>query len=315
MNSLLERISTELQVPLSMLNHAVRHARTRTRKIHIPKRNGGTRVVTQPAVAIKPVLTWLDINLLAHLPVHSIATAFRKNKSILTNAQSHKTSLYSVRIDIADFFPSIREEDLKLAMLKSESIIPSWGLTADTFDVLSRACFDRDGRLPIGYSTSPAIANATMHELDSRLAAGILDKSIFGNALLTRYADDFLFSSDLKGACNSFLQFITETLNSSEYPKLSVNEKKTRFMSRAGGSTLITGLRVNNQGNVVVHANYRDHVRLLLKLYSRKTLKQDDIPRLVGHLAYVEHVDPALYTRLSSTYYQEIARLRGRAFN
>ena len=37
----------------------------------------------------------------------------------------------------------------------------------------------------------------------------------------------------------------------------------------------------------------------------------EDIPKLVGHLAYIQHVDPALFTKLSFKFYREIERIRG----
>lgn len=82
-------------------------------------------------------------------------------------------------------------------------------------------------------------------------------------------------------------------------------------MSRMGGSTLITGLRINQQGNVRVHANYRDHVRLLLKHYSAGKLNAEESQKLIGHLAYLENVDPKLFTRLSFKYFLDISKLRG----
>ena len=91
---------------------------------------------------------------------------------------------------------------------------------------------------------------------------------------------------------------------------MRLNESKTRFMSRARGSTLITGLRVNGQGVVGVHPNYRDHVRLLVKLYAHGKLRSDDVQKLRGHLAFIEHADPRLFTRLSFKYFDKIAALR-----
>ncbi|MDP2678576.1 MAG: retron St85 family RNA-directed DNA polymerase [Rhodoferax sp.] len=311
MDEILQKIASDLLLPLDFVRHTVMHAPTRVKRFTIPKRTGGSREIIQPSIALKPILSWLDSELLTSLPVHPIATAFRPGQSILNNATAHSSSRYSVRVDISAFFPSIRQEDIKQVLLSCRDLLPGWASEPAGLALVSNVCFDRYGTLPIGYSTSPAIANAVMFQIDTRLAEIILKVADFGNAVLTRYADDFVFSTNTVGACNKFVTAISEVFAATRSPKFCINAAKTRFMSRAGGSTLVTGLRVNNLGNVVVHADYRDHVRLLLKLYKVGSLRVDEVPKLVGHLAYIQHVDPALFTKLSFKFFREIERIRG----
>lgn len=311
MSDILEKIAADLLLPIDFVRNTVKYAPTRVKRFTIPKRSGGIREIFQPSVNLKPILSWLNAELLTLLPVHPMATAFRLGQSILNNATVHSTSLYSVRIDISAFFPSISHTDLRQVLISCGGLLPTWASHPDGLALVSKVCFDRNGRLPIGYSTSPAIANAVMFQIDTRLAEVISKVSDYGSAVVTRYADDFVFSTDKPGACKKFVIAMSEVLDATHSPKLCVNSAKTRFMSRAGGSTLVTGLRVNNLGNVVVHADYRDHVRLLLKLYRDGVLQSDQVPQLVGHLAYVQHVDPALFTKLSFKFYCEIERVRG----
>jgi hypothetical protein len=310
MDEIMQKMASDLMLPLDFVRHTVIHAPTRVKRFTIPKRTGGSREINQPSVALKPILSWLDSELLASLPVHPIATAFRPGQSILDNATAHSSSRYSVRVDISAFFPSIRQKDLQQAVLLCRDLLPRWASEPDGLALVSNVCFDRYGTLPIGYSTSPAIANAVMFQIDTRLAEIVSKVTDFGNAVLTRYADDFVFSTDAVGACSKFVAKIGEVFAGTDSPKLFIHADKTRYMSRAGGSTLVTGLRVNNLGNVVVHADYRDHVRLLLKHYKVGLLRVEDVPKLVGHLAYIQHVDPALFTRLSFKFYREIERIR-----
>lgn len=310
MDEILQKIATDLLLPLNFVRQTVRHAPTRVKRFTLAKRTGGVREIIQPSVTLKPILSWLNVELLSALPVHQIATAFRPGQSILNNATAHSSSLYSVRIDVSAFFPSILRADLENVLLSCRDSLPRWASEPDGLALVSNVCFDRYGTLPIGYSTSPAIANAVMFQIDTRLSEIVSKVAIFGNAVLTRYADDFVFSTDRVGACKEFVTAITEVFAATHSPTLRVNAAKTRYMSRAGGSTLVTGLRVNNLGNVVVHANYKDHVRLLLKLYRDGVLRSDEVPKLVGHLAYVQHVDPALFTKLSFKFYREIECIR-----
>jgi len=265
----------------------------------------------QPAAEMKMIQGWLLVNVLSKLPVNKVATAFHPGTSIVKNANAHKDSLYSVRVDLVDFFPSIRRDDLMQVLSNAIDILPSWTTQPDFGPLIAKACFGRDGCLPIGYLTSPCIANAVMFDFDRNLEKAIaMNIHRFGHTVLTRYADDFVFSTDRRGACREFVDTIRELISKTSSPILKINEGKARYMSRAGGSTLVTGLRINQEGIVRVHPKYRDHVRLLLKLYSLGKLAPDDHLRLRGHLAFVEHADARLFTHMSYRYFEEIARLR-----
>lgn len=313
MISMPERIASEMKVPISLVENALNFAHIRYKKIQIKKRSGGVRTIIQPSAELKLVQTWLNARVFTKLPLSSAASAFRKGASIVINATVHSGSHYSVRMDIRDFFPSISSYDLVHTILKNTSTLPEYVVTEEFKKLVHTACFDINGRLPIGYSTSPAISNSVMFDIDEALLQRLAtDVNKFGASKLTRYADDFVFSSDKRGACRAFISALRETLSESVHPKLSINQSKTKLMSRAGGSTLVTGLRINNTGGVRVHANYRDHIRLLLKLYSTNKLSTEDTPRLAGHLSFIEHADPGLFTRLSFRYFEEISRLRSR---
>lgn len=312
MASLVALVSSELGVPPKLIEDALRLAFTKFRKTHIPKRSGGLRTIVQPAAELKLVHCWLNSKILSSLPISTIAFAFHPGASILKNARVHRCARYSVRIDISNFFPSIRSADLDRAIQVSGSSLPTGVATADFASFIRRSCFDRDDRLPIGYPTSPSIANAVMFNIDNELIRLIREDGIqFGRAQLTRYADDFVFSTDKAGACKSFVEAARALISKTESPRMKINDAKTRYMSRLGGSTLVTGLRINQDGNVRVHASYRDHVRLLLKHFRTGNLKPEEHQQLVGHLAYIEHIDPMLFTRLSYRYFEEIALLRG----
>lgn len=310
MHEILQQISEDLRIPTDVLASAYKYAHSRYRIVKIPKKSGGYRIALQPAAELKPILEWLMRVAIGKMPVHRIATAFTKNGSILVNAQRHKASRYSVRVDIEAFFPSLTKLDFYRCQGKSSELLPPPMRTPEFWQFIGHTCFDRNGRLPIGYPSAPAIANVIMHELDSVLSDLVADQTRFGNAVLTRYADDFVFSTDRRGACSEFVEAMTLQLQHTTSPRLRLNTQKTRYMSRAGGSTLITGLRINNQGCVGVHPDYRDHVRLLMSLLKKNTLRQEERTSLVGHLAYIQHVDPAFFTRLSFKYDAEIEYLR-----
>jgi len=311
MPDIVDRMVSDLSVPRALLEDAIERAHIRFKKFKVRKRSGGDRFLVQPTAELKLVLAWIDAQVLSKLPISELATAFQPGTSIVKNAHAHRNSAYSVRLDISDFFQSIRSQDLLGALKEAKPRFEEWVFTADFDQLIRRACFDKNDRLPIGYPTSPRIANAVMHGLDARLSQTIAAApERFGQAILTRYADDFVFSTDTRGACKAFADELQSTLASCANPKLTVNAAKTRYMSRRGGSTLITGLRVSMDGKVGVHANYRDHIRLLLKLFSSGKLEAEEHEKLRGHLAFIEHADPGLFTKLSFKYYKEISSLR-----
>eukprot|EP01137_Pigoraptor_chileana_P007130 Opistho-2@52303 len=110
---IIDRISADLAIPASEVTASIRMAAHRCRIVKIPRRNGGYRLAVQPPAAVKPFLSWIRHEVLDKLPVSPVASAFRKGASTLSNACIHRHSRYSVRIDVANFFPSIQGADLR----------------------------------------------------------------------------------------------------------------------------------------------------------------------------------------------------------
>jgi RNA-directed DNA polymerase len=311
MRDVIGLIATDLGVMPEWVSSVIINAPNNYKRITIPKNSGGTRTIYQPAIECKMVQRWFLNNLFKLLPVSEIATAFEPGTSIIKNAAAHRASLYSVRIDFANFFPSIKFSDLQEVLRRNETSAPAWMARNGTLHALKQVCFLTDESLPIGFPTSPRIANVVMWQLDKALLALVTgDSAKFGRAALTRYADDIVFSSNRKSACSAFVDEVRKMLNACETPKLSLNLKKTKLMNRLGGSTLITGLRIKPNGEIGIHADYRDEIRLLLSLYSKGRLQPDEFRTLQGHLAFVRHVDPTLYTRLSYRHHKHMAMLQ-----
>jgi hypothetical protein len=309
-SKLIDEMAVALAVSPDVLEKGLKYAHTRFRRIHVKKRSGGTRVMIQPAPELRLIQQWLMTEILGKLPVSQIASAFERGCSIVKNAKSHAEAKYSVRVDIKSFFPSIKSKDLFLMLGAAGPEVKARAKSIPLRNMIRIACFDDTDSLPIGYMTSPHIANFVMRDLDVKLLEEVsADKVRFGRAKVTRYADDFVFSTDKRGACREFVKCLGGVLRKCKNPSLSINTEKTRFMSRAGGSTIVTGMRVKPSGEVGIHANYRDHVRLLLKLHSEDRLKPEDWVSLRGHLAFVQHADPSLFTRLAYRYHDEMAKL------
>ena len=309
--NIIERISKDLEVPGILVESALKNPFGDCKILEIPKRNGsGFRRVYHPSVKLKLVQTWLSTVVFSKLPVSPIASAYVKGKSIVDNARAHSRFRYSIRVDIENFFGSIKLEHLVLTLNRNERFIGDVYCLDGFFDVLRKSCFSRENYLLIGYTTSPIVSNAVMCDWDNELLS-LLKKEFGGGErfCLTRYSDDFVFSTNEKGACRRFFRSFKAFCESRSSPSLRVNENKTRFMSSMHGA-MITGLLVNKEGDVRVSRKYRDGVRLLLSLYKKGRLKSEDFEKLSGHLSFVSYADPKFFTSLSYRYYEEIDRLK-----
>ena len=305
---IVDKISEDLYVPRKLIDDALKDPWGSCKIIKIKKKNGkGHRTVYHPSVGLKMIQSWLDAVVFSKLPVSIIASAYVKGLSILDNANAHKEFNYMIRVDIKDFFESIQFNDLKSVMCRNKEIFGTFSLDDELFDLVRRACFSSSGKLPIGYATSPVIANAVMENWDVGLVKRL--KECFDwKFCLTRYADDFVFSTNKKGGCKEFLGEIKSFCENRNSPSLVINEDKTKFMSKMRGA-IVTGLIINNDGCVRPGRKYRDNVRLLLSLYKKGKLNKSEYSSLSGHLSYVKHVDPGFFTNLSFKYFEEIGAL------
>lgn len=305
MQQVIKKISLDLNIPEKDINEAIKSSYYKYKIIKIKKKSGGYREAIQPSIKLKVIQQWILSNVLQNLPVSDISTAFGKGDSTFINAKMHAESTFSIRIDIKNFFNSIKAEDL-IKVIKESCQIADIYKSEEFNKLLIKSCFFIDHKLPVGYITSPFISNAVMLKIDNIIANAVRNKNIYGNAVITRYADDFVFSTDKVGACKKFYDYFENTLEKIDSPKLIINQNKTRIMSRRGGAMIITGLLVNNDGVVRATRKYRDQFRLLIKLYHQKRLKKDEIESLKGHISFIKNIDPLLFTKISFKYYEDI---------
>lgn len=309
--NLIDKISQDLNIPKEMLNEALFFSRNLVKLLRITKKDGGERKVFQPSKKLKVIQYWLIKNVFSIMKVHKSAMAYKENISIKNNAVKHSKNKYFLKLDFKDYFPSIMFEDF-LPYLESwhEKAKPVWNLNKEAIWVIKDSCFYKEDRLPIGYPSSPIISNIVMYNFDVEVTSMLSDHiERFGRVEYTRYADDMVFSTNKKGACKEILKNATDLIENIKTPKLKINSKKINFVSSSGGSALVTGLRICHDGHITLHRNYKDKIRLLISLFSKERLKNEDISRLKGHIAYVKNVDSVFYTKLQHKYFKTLDKL------
>lgn len=309
--NLLDKISQDLNIPESMLEEALMYSRSRVKLIRIPKRDGGERKVFQPSKKLKVIQYWLIKNVFSKMKIHESAMAYRERISIRGNAVKHANNKYFLKLDFKNFFPSIKFKDLTPYLHSwHKKTKPEWNLNKKTTSTIKQACFYKEDRLPIGYPSSPIISNIVMYNIDLSITSLLTkNKGSLGKVDYTRYADDLVFSTNKKGSCKKILSKVERLIDKVETPKLSINRKKTNFVSSSGGSAIVTGLRICHDGHITLHRKYKDKIRLLISLYKKGVLSNGDISKLRGHLAYVKNVDSVFYTKLQNSNFKSIHEL------
>jgi RNA-directed DNA polymerase len=307
-----ESIAADLDIPVKLIHEAISVSRSQIKTFNINKRTGGKRQINHPSKKLKTIQYWLIYNVFKNLPVHQAAMAYRENRSIYDNAKYHKDNRFFLKIDLKDFFPSIKFCDLLPIVEKWHNASElNWPLNNDAKELIRLCCFFKNDALAIGYPSSPIISNLVMYDFDVSVAA-LISEERYENVLYTRYADDLVFSTNTKGACAELKNKLYKLIDECSSPKISVNKTKTKLSSSSGGSASVTGLRICKDGYITIHRKQKDHIRLLLSHYKKGLLNDEECRSLTGHLTYCHHVAPLFYSSLSMKYFMEIRELRSK---
>lgn len=227
-----EHLAARLGVTVKQLDWLA-YSKDRYRTFSIPKANGDARRVDEPVEKLKTVQRWVLRHILSRIPPHRVAQGFRRRRSILTNARKHLLKQVVVRIDLKDFFPSISLAQARRVFIKA-------GYPYTVANLLGNLS-TREGVLPIGAPTSPALANQVCRKLDQRLWM----LSYRARFFYTRYADDLVFSSSNRKFA-SLVPFLKQVITEEGF---EVNERKVAIARRNGRQT-VTGIVVNRRTNL-----------------------------------------------------------------
>lgn len=294
MSSFINEMAVDLGIPPKRLRHVIRTAPLRYKVFYIKKRSGGRREVAQPAREVKAIQRWLMTKLAATLPLHKAATAYVRGSSIKKNASTHISNAYLLKMDFKNFFPSISAADL-IRHLKSHC---GHLYSDDDLAVAVRACswaFKRTPplRLCIGAPSSPMLSNSIMYDFDDQVFQHSLAKGV----TYTRYADDLTFSCADPDVLKHYPDFIESVLAQLDYPRLTLNLRKTVHASK-GGNRTVTGIVLTPDGKISIG---RERKRLIRSMYHRYKLGQlspDDSAKLFGLINFAEDIEPGFRARL-----------------
>lgn len=266
----------------------------RYKTFRIPKKNGNTRIVAQPAREVKFLQGLLRDMIEAKLPYHDCIAAYRPGDSIKKNALRHSRSKFLLKMDMTNFFPSITEQDIKLHLEKY--LQPS--LSADEIDAICHISCRAENRsrplkLCIGAPSSPWLSNSILFDIDRALDADMSRLSV----TYSRYADDLTFSCNEREVLKLVPEIVDRVLAAAAYPCLSINPEKTIHASRATNRT-VTGVVITPEGRLSVGRHRKRIARAMHHRFTLGMLNDDEKEQLEGLLNFIESVEPGFRRRL-----------------
>jgi hypothetical protein len=240
----------------------------------IKKRSGRFRLIESPKSQLKAVQRLILQDILCRIPLHPAAHGFRKKRSVITFVRAHTNRTCCLRMDLKDFFPSVRGNRVR-GLFRSIGFSHEVARTLALLTTTSthRHVVDQQrpvghhqpfrlsrlylpSHLPQGAPTSPAIANALAYKLDARLA-GLANSA---GANYSRYADDLLFSGGRSFA-----------------------KQAERFAATVAEIAIDEGFEVNYRKTQVQMASQRQHAAgIVLNQYPN--IRRDDYDRLKATL-------------------------------
>lgn len=238
----------------------------------IPKRSGGTRIISAPVKSLK--LLQARVSTLLAVCAEEIEAergkrnkfshGFRKNHSILTNATVHRGKRYVFNVDLNNFFGTVHFGRISGFFAKNQH----FKLDPVVARILAQiACHNKV--LPQGSPCSPAISNLIAHILDVRMAQLAARHGCY----YSRYADDLTFSTNKKEFPSSIATRVGDSnewvagkslLKIVKDSRFELNYSKTRMQFYRFRQD-VTGIVVNKKLNVP--SEYVRNVRAMVNSF------------------------------------------------
>lgn len=248
----------------------------------ICKRNKSKkRIIESPSKEVKAIQRWVLHNYFETISVSNRANGFVKTRGIKRNASMHLNKKYLLSIDIKDFFTSISQSKVFNVLLKHFS-------DKKLAFKLSKLCTYKR-RLPQGAPTSPILSNIIFNELDDKMSNMCNAKSI----TYSRYADDLVFSSNIKSVLVDILPIINDLLFANGF---LLNTSKTKFFS-GKGRMHVTGINLND-GRLTVNSVLKHRVRSQLFHIIVKKDAAINKNQTLGYLSFIKDIEPEYYKKM-----------------
>ena len=275
-----------LGVEVNRLEEILNNVSGHYQEFWMRKRSGGYRVISAPDKDLQAIQSTIYSRILSSVTiVHPAAVGFRCGRSVVDNAAPHLGKRYVLKMDIHDFFGSIRSPRVRQTFKKI-------GYPENVSKVLGALCC-LHRHLPQGAPTSPALSNIVGYEMDRKLAALAAEYGL----TYTRYADDLTFSGDVFPK----EQIIPQVKRIIRDEKFEPNHKKTHFMNQSSRK-IITGVSVASGVKLTIPKSKKREIRKNVYFILTKGLAEHQrrigshdpayLKRLIGMLCYWRAIEP-----------------------
>ncbi len=215
-----------------------------------------------------------------------------KSRTIKDNASVHAASRFIAKLDIRAFYPSVHSTRVYRFFISQEC-------SPDVARLLT-VLTTKDHSLPLGISTSPALADQIVRPIDIRIGA------IASRAGLkyTRYVDDITLSGSFP--LQRFAHTVTKVLNQNGF---KVKKSKLVFYGPDDDpcERVVTGVAIKD-GHVTAPTDYvkalEEELRYVASQSRRAVVEDNVLPRehYRGKIAYIRWLDPPVGDRLLKLY-------------
>lgn len=302
MSKLIQFFQRELGIDASSIRRIIATAPERYKVYSIPKRGGGgRRIIAQPAREVKALQRVILRTFLSNLPVHPSAMAYVSDKSIRMNAGIHAENGPILKLDLQNFFPSIRASDW-LIYCREHNVFEDEADARIAAQILfRRARGESVLRLSIGAPTSPHISNLLMYAFDRTISEKVAEDFV----TYSRYADDLTFSAERTGYLTRVEKNVRSTLRDLRYPKLFINDGKTVLATKKYRRE-VTGIILTNDNRLSLGREKKRKLRAQIHYFSKGDLDQKSAAKLAGHMAFAFDVEPTFYARMERVFGKEV---------
>lgn len=266
-----------------------------------------SRTIYKPSKILKDFHAFLNGFVLEHLPVDtSVSFAYRKGATLIQAVEPHANSRAFFQTDLERFFDSITTPLVRKVLVESATPV------ADLHDHLEHilGLLTIDGKLPIGYSTSPIVSNACLLSFDRLMAQISQDRGW----IYTRYADDIMLSTQERANLSDAEAVIEDCLASELGDKFNLNPAKSK-LTTVGRKVKLLGLVILPTGAIAIDREVRNRIEAwihfylsdrarLLKIFEETYSQgmEEGLERLSGLISYAHAADPAYLEKLRSKF-------------
>lgn len=266
-----------------------------------------SRTIYKPSKILKDFHAFLNGFVLEHLPVDtSVSFAYRKGATLVQAVEPHANSRAFFQTDLERFFDSITTPLVRKVLMESATPV------ADLPDHLEHilGLLTIDGKLPIGYSTSPIVSNACLLPFDRRMIQISQDRGW----IYTRYADDIMLSTQERANLSDAEAVIEDCLASELGDEFNLNPAKSK-LTTVGRKVKLLGLVILPTGAIAIDRDVRNRIEAWIHFYLSDRARllrifeetysqgmEEGLERLSGLISYAHAADPAYLEKLRSKF-------------